>query len=598
MSTKQKIKNLSVIFLIFLTVNNVFAASKKNSKKTVKGADTKMTSRYEKEIVEEPEEPVDLSNATKIKVDKKAAASAFSFVDADVLKEVEFGSPQSIKRAIQKFSKAEIDYTENEKVFYNIAAQILSTAYPSEKPLDNIPLVSKSNNYLGIIKSAQSGIYEKNPNAKDFFEFVLPCLVLCTSTTKTDFYADAEESLQKAVAIKSDSILCHYLLGLLYKKQLNYDRALAEFDKATEANTVIYEVLLEKATCLIQLKKYDQVSNILDRLVIQFPSDLKVLKLYANTAFLMGDYTKAEQYASFVLQQNPSDLDFILFRAKIFVETAEYLKASSLLDVYAKTYPDKNEYLLLRSKIQKEWNKNLTAAVATIEKALTLYPNDSDIILYAAELASETGLRINGKNGGELAEMILSQDPENQKALQVSANAYFMAGNNSAAYSMSKKMMATSFVPQSGILQHIKICLALKYNDEAWKYAASIYDKSPNEPVAIQIYIETLIKTGRGSNASRLITNLLNQNPNSSMKSFLFYERSFLSNNEVTILSDLRSALISNPRNSDALFRMYQIYYGRKDYKKAQYYLKQVIALNPNDERYKKLNSELDALAN
>jgi len=41
---------------------------------------------------------------------------------------------------------------------------------------------------------------------------------------------------------------------------------------------------------------------------------------------------------------------------------------------------------------------------------------------------------------------------------------------------------------------------------------------------------------------------------------------------------------------------MYQIYYNRKDYKKAQYYLKQVVSLNPNNEKYIKLNAEIEAL--
>lgn len=596
MIIKQKIKNLSVIILTFLISGAVlFSCQSTSQENSVKGAKDNVSSKYNGEPAEEPEEAVDLSNATQIKIEKKSS-SYFSFVDDAVLKEVEFGSPQSLRRGIAKFSKAEIDYSDNEKIFYNIAASIMEIAYPSEKPLDNIPLVSKKSNYIGIIQSAKNGIYEKNSNAKEYFDYVLPCLVLCTSTAKTDFYSDAEESLKKALDMKKDSVLCHYLLGLLYKKSGAFENAIAEFDKATEEKIVVYEVFLEKAICLIQLKKFDQVLNILDKLVIQFPSDLKILKLYANTAFLMGDYTKAEQYASLVLQQNPSDLDFILFRSKIFVETGEFLKASSLLDVYSRTYPDKNEYLLLRSKIQKEWNKNLTAAVSTIEKALSLYPNDADIILYAAELSSETGMKINGKNGGQLAEMILSENPDNQKALQVSANAFYKAANYSAAYAVSKKMMNTGFVPQNGIILHIKICLVLGYNDEAWKNAASVYDKYPNEPLAIQVYIETMVKTGRGANALRLISTLLNQNPSSSMKSFLFYERSFLSSNEATILSDLRSSLIANPRNSDALFRMYKIYYNRKDYKKAQYYLKQVIALNPNDEKYIRLNSELDSL--
>ena len=63
-------------------------------------------------------------------------------------------------------------------------------------------------------------------------------------------------------------------------------------------------------------------------------------------------------------------------------------------------------------------------------------------------------------------------------------------------------------------------------------------------------------------------------------------------------LADLRSSLIANPRNTDSLFRLYQIYYDKKDYRKAQYYLKQVVALNPNDTDVKNLNEQLNQLIN
>ena len=80
------------------------------------------------------------------------------------------------------------------------------------------------------------------------------------------------------------------------------------------------------------------------------------------------------------------------------------------------------------------------------------------------------------------------------------------------------------------------------------------------------------------------------------VKSYLFYRRSFLQLTEEKQLADLRSSLISNPRNSDALFRLYEVYYSKKDYKKAQYYLRQVVAINPNDSSFKKLNDALTKL--
>ncbi|MEE0998751.1 MAG: hypothetical protein UIH41_03685, partial [Treponemataceae bacterium] len=81
----------------------------------------------------------------------------------------------------------------------------------------------------------------------------------------------------------------------------------------------------------------------------------------------------------------------------------------------------------------------------------------------------------------------------------------------------------------------------------------------------------------------------------SKMKSALYFERSKLENNEDKKLSSLRSSLTSNPRNEDALFALYQFYFNKNDYRKAQYYLKQVIALNPSDTELLKLNEELES---
>ena len=127
------------------------------------------------------------------------------------------------------------------------------------------------------------------------------------------------------------------------------------------------------------------------------------------------------------------------------------------------------------------------------------------------------------------------------------------------------------------------------------QYAAQLYaEDSANEEV-VQTYIDALISVGRGAEASRLIEQLL-PSSGAKMKSFLYYERSFLSSGESAVLADLRSSLTANPRNKDALFRLYKIYFNKKEYRKAQYYLKQVVALSPKDESLLVLNQNLDNL--
>ena len=103
----------------------------------------------------------------------------------------------------------------------------------------------------------------------------------------------------------------------------------------------------------------------------------------------------------------------------------------------------------------------------------------------------------------------------------------------------------------------------------------------------VQAYISVLVASNRTQEASSIISSLL---PSASVKM-----KSFLENSVENSLADLRSSLISNPRNIDSLFRLYEIYFQKKDYRKAQYYLKQIVALNPNASEYKKLNDELSA---
>lgn len=605
MNKVQKAFTFTACISIFLiTAFSVLLGCQSSSQETMPNAEVGVHSTYAPQkpdavtTITEPSQ-VDLKDATPVKLGRKTQ-SYFGSIDKTVLQDLEIASPSSINRGLNKMRKAAIEYTESERVIYNISSRIMSEVWSKENQLVNVPAVSQVSglgaSYLAIMDSAKSGIFENRKGEKDFFLTVLPALVILSSTENTGYYADAETALLSGLKMKPDSVLCNYLLGKLYEKQKQYEKAVACFEKATESGTTVFEVLYEKAACLVALGHYEAASSILDRLVIQFPSDVQVLKLYANATLLMGDFPRAELYASQVLQQNPSDLEFVLFRAKIFVETGEYLKASSLLDVYAKSFPTQHEYLLLRAKLQKEWNKNLTVAISTIEKALSLYPDDEDIILYAAQLASETGSRVSGKTGVQLAELILKDDPNNVKGLQYSVQSLYNEGRYSEAYTLSKKLLGDKAVPQRAVLMHTKVCLAMHYNDEAWKYAASLYEKNSDNIEIIQHYIEVMIKTGRTQSASKLINSMLSGTPSANLKSFLFYERSFLTSNEGTMLSDLRSSLIANPRNSDALFRMYQIYYGRKDYRKAQYYLKQVVSLNPNDEKYLRLNSELDQL--
>ncbi|MBQ3800095.1 MAG: hypothetical protein II837_07360, partial [Treponema sp.] len=101
-----------------------------------------------------------------------------------------------------------------------------------------------------------------------------------------------------------------------------------------------------------------------------------------------------------------------------------------------------------------------------------------------------------------------------------------------------------------------------------------------------------LVATGRKAEAQGMIAALM-EGADSSMKSFLYYEQSFLSVDDKDAVAMLRSSLTQNPRNTDSLTRLYEIYSSKKDWKRAQYYIRQVVALNPNNKKALAMSQKL-----
>lgn len=569
--------------------------SKKTEKKSDKKADKKSKSKKGQEPLAEDEI---VGEVTAINVDRGRGEPAgyFSGISKSVLELVQKGSPESLLSAYEGLKKASVDYKENERVLVFIIVETLNIVWPSQTQGLNLdaPAVPDRNIYTGAIEAAKNGIYDTSTGNNDFLANALPSLVLRSPVTNKDYYPEAESHLKTALSFAPKSVLANYLLALLYSKS-NRNLESVDLLKVAAQESKAFEIHYLLATCLNALGRYEESKSVTDNLIVLYPSSIDLLKLLSRNAYSSGDYNTAERYALMALQQNPSDLEMVLFRAKIFVATGEYLKATSLLDVYAKSNTSARDYLLLRARVQKEWNKNTTLAVSTIEKALSLYPNDLEALLAAAELAGESGITIGKRSGAELAGQVLAVEPDNQQALSFLIQTLAQEGKWSEAYASSKKIMAGPAPSIDSICAHTRICLALGYYAEAWEKASALYGKSPNNEKAVQLYVESMVRTGKAAQASRYINGAIN-GASSSMKSFFLYQRSFLASDEPTQLSDLRSAVIANPRNSDALFRMYKIYFSKQDYRKAQYYLRQVIALNPNKQQYLKLNADLDKL--
>ncbi len=530
-------------------------------------------------------------------VPEKIERVFFSFEDESILKDLEKGSPLSLNLAASKLRKSANNYTEPEIVALSMMSSVMSMVWSSEKNSIEVPdLPIKANPYTAAVESAKIGIYDENTGNSDFFTLVLPSLVVVTSFTNQDYYPLSEKALKQALELNKKSVLANYLLARLYLRMNKTENAIKILEETVKLAPECYEVNYYLANSYYSIGKIQEAEKITNSMLLKFSRNLSLLKLCTEISFAKKDFLSAEQYIAQVLQHEPDNLRYLLYRIQVLVEQENYIKAVPLLDVYARSDKSSKEYLLLRSKIQYKWNKNSTAAFATIEEAMMLYPDDFDILLAAAELAAETGSIVRGKTAGQFAKEILVINPENIKALEICKKDAIQQRNWQNAYEYSKTLLDKN-KNNTEIVSHINICLNLNKVSEAQNYANTYYAEYPNSDEAKEMYIRCLVASGNKTEAQNLIASLLPK-ASAKLKSFLYYQRSLFTQTDAEKLADLRQSLTANPRNQEPLFELYRYYFVKKDYRKAQYYLKQVVALNPADQYILGLNAELDSLLN
>ena len=578
-----------MLLAAFIISSPVFSASKKKKKTK----DTEQV-KVEAEASSQSDENLDDTSYSIKLPSGKNQREYFAKINPEVLKGVQNGSPDSLRDAMALMRQKGGEYEEYEKVLAAVSAEIMKLVWPSEKITWDIPVITEDNPYTGAISSVRQGVFDSSTGNVDFLATLLPALVIVNNVSDISVYEPCENAIKAALQMQSDSVLANYLMAVLYEKKRNFENAekylKIAYDgspKTTEINLAYSRILRTNGN----LTEASKVLNTIDSSV----NDLAVLKQNAYIAFDAKDYDAAELYVARVLQQTPNDLEFLLFRAKILVEKKDYIHAVSLLDVYARQDNTSIDYLVLRARVQLDWSKNTIAASETVEKALQMYPDNVDALMFAARISSETDSPVAGKYADELAARVLEKRPGNQEAMTYALDGLIHRENWKEAYTASRNLISLGNVSPAVVEKYVNVCIKLGKNGEAYDYAKASYDANPSDEILLQSYILAYSKVGNRDAVVKYIDSLMN-NASPKVKSYLYYRRSYLQLTEEKALADLRSSLIANPRNSDALFRLYELYYAKQDYRKAQYYLRQVVAINPNDSSFKKLNEALTKL--
>lgn len=515
----------------------------------------------------------------------------------DLMLEIEKASYNSLKSVIAKIQENPASLGGEDKLYLYLALSLMKELYPYSKKEEHIPRYSKKNDYVESFESVKKGEYPYNSPKNDFFSAIIPSLLLLKPNFPKMFKDDALERIEKAKQQNPSSPLPYYLEGVFYEKDYNTQKAYNAFKKAFSLDSSFYPALLNYAKLSNNLGNPDDAIQALNLLPLEYQDKEEILFLTAFAYIKKKNWEKANSYIDRLLSIDIHEGDGLFERVKLLIEKGEYMRANSLLNIYTTKNKTDKTYLLLKARIAKEWNKNDKTAIQYLSQAYTYYPDDFEVLLECTNICFDANTNIQGNLADDFIAKILTIDKDNIQTIRLLLKREIKNENWLKAVQIGEELVKKANSNETKELL-VKAYLGNGEYNEALVIARNLYNSetSPSNEL-FSDYLEALYKTNSVSSLSRII----NQNLNSSKgekKSILYYYSAMLSpKNSGSHLSLLRSALLTNPRNEDALFAMYQWYFLSKDYRNAQFYLKQAIGIEGgNNKNYLRLYEKLNQL--
>jgi tetratricopeptide (TPR) repeat protein len=502
------------------------------------------------------------------------------------------GSPSSLLKALDIIKTRDISAGEFGRMMNAVIGYILQRVYPDIKAQVSISDPPQTSAYTRILRGIDKEIYVAPSENADYIAYVLPFLVLLSSPDPARLSASLPD-IEKAVSLNPKGALGWYFAGFIYEHTEKPDEAEKAYAETLAISPECYPASLGLARLMTRGQRYqDAVKTLSDALKIA-PDNLTVKKQLALVYYAMEDWSRAESAILEILQRNSADREFQLLYVRILIEKAQFGRAQAQLDSYASTdsaSAANPAYLFLRARIQAEGYRNNDAALNYLRALNSASSIDDDILVYTARLLLSSERNEEQSEGRAMLQTLLSRENPTLSVIDLALADAIRRKAWGEARPYLRRLIAERR-SQGDLLNAYTVERGLNNSTAALSYAREAFQKDSANIDAAFAYISALIDARDVDEASRLIDARLNNAPSGAVKSKYYYLRSRLKTNEEARLNDLRSSLFEDPRNLNALLAMFDYYHKQND-RRALYYLKQALALTPDDPQLKRYEKE------
>jgi tetratricopeptide (TPR) repeat protein len=506
----------------------------------------------------------------------------------------ESGSLPSMLQALELIRSRDLGGTEFGRVMAGVNTLLIRLVYPDSParlPYVDLP---QTHNYTRIIMEAERGVYVRPPaDSDDFFEYILPFLVI-NEQTRPEILSDVLRDLVKAGELQRNSVLPPFFQGIVHERAGRFGQAEAAYRRAYSLSAECYPALIGVARVMMLTGNTGEAVSILSDLLIRYPDGTGIKRQLAVTYYESRDWDKALQTVDEILLSEPRDGELLLMKARIHIEQGQFSQANAPLDTYASINSNDRDYLFYRARVQAEGNRNRDSALNYLRSILRTNNNDVEVMIYAVTLLMESQRPADQSEGRQLLEQLRRVSGAAVDVLSLSLNDAVRRENWQEAQGYLSRILAVRRT-SSDLSNAYYVERGLGNNSSALTFARELYERDTSNNDYAVIYASALIDNGRREEASRLLESRLNSNGGSA-KSQLYFLRSRIQPNEDAALGDLRSSIFEDPRNLDALIAMFEVYHRRREERRAVYYLRQAIAIAPDNPRLQRYEREYSAL--
>jgi tetratricopeptide (TPR) repeat protein len=524
----------------------------------------------------------------------------------DICSSAEIGTPSALFSTLEIINKEGLASTEFGRAMANVSITLLKTIYPavaSGLPTTDPPLTHL---YSRILREAERGSYvPPRKNSTDYLEYVLPFLSIYPGE-KTFFsgrYRSALPDLEKAVELNGESVLAPYFMGVAFECLSQAERAIKQYTEVWNAFPDCYPAALGIARAMEGEGKYLEAEDFLSDLDGRFPDNTQIQRQLALSYYHSGRWALAQTAVDEILQKNPRDGEFVLMKAHILVEQGQLLQAQAPLDLYAGINPNNRFALFLRARVQAEAYNNRDGALNYLRSVIrSSTPTDdyySEAAIYAVRLLLESNRPQDHKEGRDLLAKLLAvpSDFGPHPSLETLSLAMWDAIRQESY--RDARLYLGRLLEERRSTQDLLAAYTVEKEQRnfaaALSYARELYQLDRSNDEGILAYISALIDTGRKDEAAGMIENRFVGMPGGALKSRYYYLRSLTTGNEESQMNDLRSSLFEDSRNLNSLIALFEIYVRRNDERRAVSYLRQALALAPDNPQLKRYETEYSA---